>query len=414
MFKKLLSQKSITLFMIITLVCCMANGCAGSDKILNAKKTPLEIKHNVGQEPDTSRNEPAKPNNQPKENNIVYSPKTANKDIKVKALYLTGWTVGNKSKRDDFIELAKTTEINSFVVDIKDDDGMVGYESNIPTVREAGTWKEKYNAEQVLKEFHENNIHVIGRIVCFKDPAYSIKKPELAVKHINGGLWKENKKSEEITWLNPDKRETWPYLVAIAKEAADKGFDEIQFDYVRFPNGDRSKMDFGRKDLVKYEVINEFLAYARKELPEVILSADVFGIICESPGDREDIGQYFEMIGKKLDYISPMAYPSLYAQGQIVNSIAFPKPDLDPYGVVYNTLLKAKDRISKTEGYNANVRPYLQGYTANWLPQGYFQSYGAAQYRQQIQAVYSAGYEEWIFWDANNRYIGTSAFEKVK
>ena len=179
----------------------------------------------------------------------------------------------------------------------------------------------------------------------------------------------------------------------------------IQFDYVRFPDGTRSKMDFGKTDFVKHEVINNFLSYARKEIPENIpLSADIFGIVCVSPEDREDIGQYLELIGKDLDYISPMTYPSLYARGQIVNGIKFPDPDLEPHSVVYNTLLVAKDRLSQVEDYKAGVRPYLQGYTGSWLPEGLYQTYGAEQYRQQIQAVYDAGYEQWIFWNSNNIY----------
>jgi hypothetical protein len=130
----------------------------------------------------------------------------------------------------------------------------------------------------------------------------------------------------------------------------------------------------------------------------------VFGIICESPADTEDIGQYLELIGKDVEYISPMVYPSHYAVGQVVNNVKFSKPDMDPYGVVYNSLIKAKNRISQAEGYKAQVRPYLQDFTATWLGKGYYQTYGPTQVRQQIKAVYDAGYDEWILWDAGNTY----------
>lgn len=328
--------------------------------------------------------------------------KPQGKQVKVKALYLTGWTVGSTDRVNHYINLAKTTEINSYVVDIKDDDGYVGYESSIPAVREIGAWKKKYDVDKVLKAFHDNDIHVVGRLVCFKDPVLSSKRPDLAVKNINGDMWRDNHK---LTWLNPYNRDSWPYIIEIAREAVNKGFDEIQFDYIRFPNdGNKKAMSFGKSELKKYEIINEFLAYARKELPGVVLSADVFGIICESPADTEDIGQYLELIGKDIDYISPMVYPSHYAVGQVVNKIEFVKPDLDPYGVVFNSLVKAKDRISKAEGYKVKVRPYLQDFTATWLGKDYYQSYGPEQVRQQIKAVYDAGYEEWILWDANNSY----------
>lgn len=324
----------------------------------------------------------------------------------VKALYLTGWTVGSMKKVQHYVDLAKTTEINSYVIDVKDDDGYVGYESSIPEVREIGAWKNKYNVNDVLKTFHDNNVHIIGRVVCFKDPVLSSKKPELAIKNINGGLFRSRSTDGKmITWLNPYEKGSWPYLVDIAKEAVQKGFDEIQFDYVRFANeGGKKNMDFRAYTKPKYEAINEFLDFARKEMPGVQLSADVFGIICESPDDTEGIGQYLEKVGMNIDYISPMAYPSHYAIGQIVNKVKFAKPDFEPYGVVYNTLVKAKDRISKVKDYKANIRAYLQDFTATWLGKGYYQSYGAEQVRQQIKAVYDAGYREWILWDALNTY----------
>lgn len=337
----------------------------------------------------------------------------AKKDIKVKALYLTGWTVGSTKKVEHYVNLANTTEINSYVVDIKDDDGYVGYESKLPEVVEIGGWKKKYDVDKVLKAFKENNIHVIGRIVCFKDTILSSAKPELAIKDLRGGLYKtKNTNGEMITWLNPYEKGSWKYLVDIAKEAVEKGFDEIQFDYIRFCNdGPKKNMDFSAYTQPKHEAIDEFLDYARKELPGVVISADVFGIICESPADREDIGQNLDTIGKNIDYISPMAYPSHYALGQVVNNVKFAKPDLDPYGVVYNTLVKAKNRIAEISDYKADIRPYLQDFTATWIGKGNWQTYGPEQVRQQIKATYDAGYSEWIMWDANNTY-SEAAFEK--
>lgn len=320
----------------------------------------------------------------------------------VKALYLTGWTAGTASHLDFFINLANKTEINSYVTDIKDDEGYVGYESGIPAVREINAWKYKYNVDKVIKTLHDNDIYVIGRLVCFKDPVLSSKRADLAVKHKNGGLWRDN---NDLTWLDPYNRDSWPYLIEIAREAIQKGFDEIQFDYIRFPSdGDKWAMSFNPSGEEKYEVINEFLTYARRELPDVPISADVFGIICESPQDTEDIGQYLELIGKDIEYICPMVYPSHYAKGQVVNNIKFPKPDLEPYAVVYNTLVKAIDRIGQVENYKAGIRPYLQGFTASWLKQGNYQTYGPKQIREQIQAVYDAGLTEWIIWDPSCRY----------
>ena len=343
-------------------------------------------------------------------NSIIPSSSVKKPDA-VKALYLTGWTAGSPDRLDHFIQLAINTEINSYVIDIKDVDGVVGYKSDIPAVKEIDAWISKYNADDVIKTLHENDIYVIGRLVCFKDPVLSSKKPDLAVKNINGGIWKDN---FGVSWLDPYNRNSWSYLIDIAKEAVKKGFDEIQFDYIRFPNdGDKKAMVFSSNNEQKYEAVNAFLAYARQELPNVRLSADVFGIICESPEDTEDIGQYLELIGKDIEYISPMVYPSHYAFGQIVNNVTFAKPDFEPYAVVYNSLVKAKNRISQVENYKADIRPYLQGFTASYLRQGNYQTYGAKQIREQIQAVYDAGLTEWIIWDPSCNYPD-DAFETIE
>jgi hypothetical protein len=332
------------------------------------------------------------------------------KTFKVRGLYLTGWTAGVEERIRHYAELADKTEINTYVVDIKDSDGYVGYESDVPEVRGAGAWQRRYHPERLTGAFHEHGIRVIGRLVCFKDPILSSRRPALAIQTRAGKPWLDDDKK---TWLNPYNRESWAYLVAIAKEAVQKGFDEIQFDYIRFASdGHMDDIRFGdTRGKTKHEVIKEFLAYARKEMPDTVLSADVFGIICESPGDTEDIGQYLEMLGDDMDFISPMVYPSHYALGQVVNRIRYAAPDRDPYGVVHNTLLQAKRRIAAAPSFRAGMRPYLQDFTATWLGKGMYQQYGAEQVRQQIKAVYDAGYEQWILWSAHNKYT-ESALEK--
>lgn len=413
-----MNSKLIKIVVVVIIALFIVSGSVVAYKYRNTKtisennsipKETVSIDNPVQIKPENNQTTGTNPKININQNN------PANK-VKVKGLYLTGWTVGNMANVKHYIDLANSTEINSYVVDIKDDDGLVGYESSIPEVREIKAWESKYDVDKVIKAFHDNNIHVIGRVVCFKDPYISSKKPDLAVKNVNGGLFRSRSTDGKmITWLNPSNKDSWPYLIAIAKEGIKKGFDEIQFDYIRFPNdGDRKAMDFGNTTEKRYEVIDGFLDYARKEMPNVTLSADVFGIICESPADTENIGQNLEFIGKNIDYISPMAYPSHYAVGQIVNKVQFAKPDLDPYGVVYNTLVKAKERISKVDGYKANVRAYLQDFTASWLGKGYYQPYGDEQVKQQIKAVNDAGYSEWILWDANNHYSESALQKEIK
>jgi len=325
--------------------------------------------------------------------------KPEKKTVKAKGLYLTATSAG--ARLQHYIDLANTTEINSYVIDYKDDDGYVCVDSSVPSAKEVKAIDVRYDPKKVTQALHDNNIYAIARIVCFKDPFYSKGKPEVAIKSVNGGLYVYNSK----TWVNPYNKQAWQYNLDLAKEALQNGFDEVQFDYVRFPDGRKSQMVFGDTgDKKMYEVIGEFLSEARKQMPDAVLSADVFAIICESPGDTEGIGQYLELIGKDVDYLCPMAYPSHYAFGQIINNVSFPKPDLDPYGVIKNTLLKAKDRLSKVENSTQKLRTYLQDFDASWIGAGNWQHYDDAQIRQQIQAVYDAGYEEWFLWDPMNSY----------
>ena len=319
-----------------------------------------------------------------------------------KGLFIEGWSIGNNKVLQHFIDLANRTEINTYVTDIKEDDGYVSYASEVAEVKQLKNYIKKFDPVVTLSELHKNNIRVIGRVVCFKDPVMSLKRPDLALMNKNGEIWKDK---EGNTWLNPYNKECWKYLVKIAKEAVKLGFDEIQFDYVRFTNnGDVAAIDYGKTKLKKYETINDFLAYARKEIPNTVISANVFGIICESEKDTEGIGQYLELIGENMDYISPMIYPFLYAPGQIVNNVAFPKPDLDPYGVVFNAVTKAKARIDAVKKYKAKLRPYLQDSTESSLEPGFFQTYGAVQVKQQIDAVYKAGGKGWLFWNSETEY----------
>ncbi|MCX7842085.1 MAG: putative glycoside hydrolase [Clostridia bacterium] len=328
------------------------------------------------------------------------------KRVKAKGLYLTATSAGTRLKH--YIDIANTTEINSYVIDVKNDYGTVAYNSSVPLAKEIGAVEARYDIDKVIKELHDNNIYAIARIVCFKDPILAKNKPELAIKNKDGGLYVHNK----MNWVNAYNKAAWQYNIDLAKEALAKGFDEVQLDYIRFPDGRKSDMIFGDTGgMQRHEAINSFLAYAREQLPDAIISGDVFAIICESPGDTEGIGQIWEEVGKSLDYVCPMAYPSHYALGQIINGVRFPKPDLDPYGVVKNTFIKAKNRLEKVEGHKPIVRAYLQDFTATWIGAGNWQYYEDEQVRQQIQAVYDAGYEEWLLWDPMNSYR-VGAFKK--
>jgi len=328
------------------------------------------------------------------------------KRVKAKGLYLTATSAG--SRLDHYIKLANETEINSYIIDFKDDDGIVCFKSKNKTAIAAKAIDDRFNPKEVVKKLHKNNIYAIARIVCFKDPILAKSKEDQAIHNKDGSTYIYN----SMAWLNPYNTKNWEYNVELAKEAIEYGFDEVQFDYVRFPDGKKSEMDFGKTDGKKlYEQIESFLAYARKEMPKDILSADIFAITLESPADNEGIGQYFEHVGTSVDYLCPMAYPSHYALGQHVNGKAFAKPDLEPGDVVKQTLLKGKNRFQKVKGYKPILRTYIQDFTATWIGSGNYQEYGAAEVKEQIAGIYAAGYDEWICWDPMNTY-SEDAFKK--
>ena len=184
----------------------------------------------------------------------------------VRGVYVTGWTAGSPARFSALLELAEKTCINSLVIDIKDDTGLVSYYSAIPAVRKLGAWAEKIpDPGKMLATLKQRGIYPIARLVLFKDPVLGRKRPDLAIQNIKGGIWVDNK---GLAWVDPNSREVWEYNIAIAKEAAAMGFPEIQFDYVRFPSDGRLEnclySHAGGK--TKPEVIEDFLRYAREQL----------------------------------------------------------------------------------------------------------------------------------------------------
>lgn len=340
---------------------------------------------------------------QPQTNWGVYKEK-----IKVKGIYLTGNTLAYEARFNSLVDLLNSTELNTMVIDVKDDLGILTYKSNLDMVNELGADKHAKvkNFYEKMKILRDNNIYPIARIVTFKDRLASSKRPDLAIKSKDGTVWRDNKGD---SWLNPYNKESWEYPIRIAEEAALMGFKEIQFDYVRFPtDGNRSLIDYGpiAQEKSMAEAISEFLQYARERLEPkgVYVSADVFGLVTTVKDDMR-IGQHLETLATSVDIICPMVYPSHYALGTY--GVAY--PDSNPYPIVYESMSQAKKRIEKlkTDDRKAILRPWLQDFSAPWLKKSYgehYITYGPEQIRAQIKATYDAGLEEWIFWNAGNKY----------
>jgi hypothetical protein len=322
--------------------------------------------------------------------------------VKVKGIYMTGNTVAYTERFNKLIDLVKTTELNAVVIDVKDDEGLMTYASGLPEVEFTGANKKVRikDIDAVMKVLRDNNIYAIARIVTFKDRMAGDKYAHLSVKNTSGGIWRDR---HGMSWLNPYNSESWDYIVDIAEEAVTKGFDEIQFDYVRFPtDGNVKIIDYGASaGKPKAEAIADFLSYARSRLSKkgVVVSADVFGLVTTATDDMK-IGQHLESIARSVDVMCPMVYPSHYGKG----SYGVAEPDFEPYKIVNRSMSVAQGRIDSLKDIKnkALLRPWLQDFTASYLPR--YQRYGPAEVRAQIKATYDAGVEEWLLWNAGNKF----------
>ncbi len=314
--------------------------------------------------------------------------------VKVRGIYVTGPRAGSGEAMDDLIHLVDTTEINAMVIDIKNDSGEITYKMNQDTVKEIGAGTAYiHDMKALVKRLKKKNIYLIARIVAFKDPKLAQEKPELSLKTKDGKIFKDDK---GLSWVNPYKKEVWDYLVGVASEAAYLGFDEIQFDYIRFSTDSGMKnVNFGKaaKNKSKGQVITEFTKYAYEKLSSkgVFVSADVYGTIIDSQVDAKIVGQDYADMASHLDYICPMVYPSHYADG----SYEIAHPNDNPYEIIYNALTESQKALTNSNlDQVAIVRPWLQD----------FFGYKKKEIKAQIKAVEDAGYEEWILWNASNRY----------
>lgn len=325
-----------------------------------------------------------------------------NPRVKVKGIYVTIYSAGGQ-RIDQLIEMANRTGINTFVIDVKDDSGYMLFKTKAaekysPDANKKATVKD---IEALMKKLKDNGIYTIARIVAFKDPTYTSHHKDRAIVYKSDGRPFTNR--DGLIWASPHDRELWEYNVAVSKEAADAGFNEIQFDYVRFPASDGGKLD---KQLdyrnttgeSKPATIQNFLKYAYKELSPkgVYISADIYGLV-GSVADDMALGQYWEAVSNVVDYVSPMMYPSHYAN----HTYGLPVPDAYPYETVYNS---AKDSVARNKNIEtpAIIRPWIQDFTASWV-KGYIK-YGPEQVKAQIRALEENGIDEFMLWNANNRY----------
>lgn len=412
--------------------------------------------------------------------------------VKVKGIYVSGPMAGTAGM-DNLIALVDRTELNALVIDVKNDDGYLTCELDVPLAEQIGSEKHYIkDLPALVQTCKEKNIYLIARVVAFKDPILAEKMPEWSLHNSDGSVFRDK---SGLAWVNPYRKEVWEYLASVGEAAIKAGFDEVQYDYVRFSTDSRMKqVDFGdsTKGRTKTEAISGFTLYASERIHAAggRISADVYGVVIDSEEDQQIVGQNYVEMSRSLDAISPMIYPSHYGP----YNYQIPVPDAQPYDTVLAAMQASKmvlagldpktgkkpvsadvsgndavdaaivggeavsgnnaadaaadsqstsgttavsgndaaqdaenaqaaddaqaaedaaaktpalskeeiAQLDPTTGVQATVRPWLQDFTATWV-NGHI-SYGPEEIRAQIQAVYDAGYEEWILWNAANRY----------
>lgn len=318
----------------------------------------------------------------------------------VRGIYMTSWVASSQSLRENLVKIADETEINTIVIDIKDYSGKIVYPiENNEKLKAFGSEEVRVrDLKEFIKELHKKNIYVVGRVAVFQDAYFVKHRPDLAVKTKDGSsVWKDRK---GISWIDAGSREYWDYIIMVAKESHKIGFDEINFDYIRFPSdGNMKDISFPHSSTTpKAIVMRNFFEYLHDHLKDsdMKMSADLFGMTTTETNDM-GIGQIIENALPYFDYVMPMVYPSHYPP----NFQNYAEPEAHPYEIIKFTMQSAIDRAnalaSSTGQTVAELRPWIQDF-------GLRVTYGQAEVRAQIKATNDIGLDSWILWSPSNKY----------
>lgn len=403
-----MKNKYVWFFLMLFLLTGTLSGCSKLRDVTDLATTPPPVVVERGQmvESEPQENEEqqeTEPELQTEEFVIDTAPERI--PVKVKGIYISAYVAGTPSMVDNLIAEIDRTEVNTLVIDLKDDFGRVACEMDSPLVQELGSSKVYIrDIEGLMKKLDEHGIYAIARIPAFRDAWLGDVRPEWCIQKADGTVFKDR---DGNAWVNPYKREAWDYLVEIATEAKRLGFEEVQFDYVRFcTEKGMQEAVFDEADVQgrsRTDIILEFMEYTYDKLKAegLFVSADVFGAIINSSVNADSVGQIYGEMAKYLDYISPMIYPSHYADG----NYGIDHPDIHPYETISAALNDSRKELyfaGRDGEHIAVVRPWLQDFTATWLANHI--PYGGPEVRAQIQAVYDCGYDEWLLWDASCKY----------
>lgn len=399
-------MKKNKIFAVLTTSALLLAACSNGDNASDSgQKDGNQKNEQSSNKSGNSQSDALKKNNDKNTNeNKVDYPKDG-----VKGIYVTSNSTQGK-KMDELVKFIKDSNLNTMVIDVKDDTGNITMKLNTGNKQVDKNTLDIVDGKKLLKKLHDNNIYPIARIVTFKDTKLANEHPEWTFRNSDGSVWTNGKGD---SFVNPFMKEVWKYDIDVAKAAAKAGFQDIQFDYVRFPEGfenqadsltynkgeyKNSKMSSGDQ---RVDTITKFLEYANKELKPmgVNVSADVFGysaLVENAPG----IGQSFPKISKNVDAISSMIYPSHWSNGDF----GLQAPDTEPYKTV-NRYIQKENSLLDTLGKDKPIsRPWIQDFTASYLGAGNYIEYDAKAISEEVQALKDNGVNEFLLWNAGNDY----------
>jgi hypothetical protein len=339
----------------------------------------------------------------------------------LKAIYMSSCVVGTKDFRASLVKIADTTEVNAIVIDVKDFSGTLSYEPTDPSLKHA--WDSAKCGARDMREFiqelHSKNIYAIARVTVFQDPHFTKLHPELAVKSVATGLpWKDRK---GLSFLDVGGKGTWDYTIAIARDASSIGFDEINFDYIRFPSdGNMKDAKYTLSSGSKADQLEKFFKYLSAEMKKsnIVTSADLFGMTTTNNDDL-NIGQVLERTLPYFDYVAPMVYPSHYPP----NFNGWKNPNTVPYQLIHFVMGRGVERAEATSTAVATLdntkidlgtsskkvlythEPQNKLKLRTWIQDfDYGGNYDVAEVKAQIKATYDVGLTSWMIWAPSNKY----------